>query len=234
MATVGAPVDLGTAVQAPNFSSEDEIRAALSPTPPLRYPPQGPIPSAPLRYPPRGPIPSAPPRYPPPGPVFPAEEELQSSSQLTPVPTPPPPPGPVFPAEEELQSSSELIPQAITADGFADQSGYAMKYDIFQLYKPYLSTLSQPKQSVPELPQKKEKPEETKEENTPADRFDHIKDVDFLKEVKKVKETVSNKPGAGDNKRIIEKAAKDFWNSHLGQKINYGELSKFLTAAVSN
>jgi hypothetical protein len=136
------------------------------------------------------------------------------------------PPGPEFPGEEVLQP--------ITADSFADPSGYAMKYDIFQTYKPYLSTLSQTKQSLPELSQKKEKPEETKEENKPVNRFDNIIDVAFLEQVKKVKETVSGKPGAGDNKKIIEGAAKEFWNSHLGKKINYGELKAVLTAAVSN
>lgn len=186
MAAVGAPVDLGRAVQAQ--------------------------------------IPQPEPRAPPdPGAIPPlAAVAWQPAPRAPPGPGPLPPLGPV------------VLPQPITADGFAEPSGYAMKYDIFQTYKPYLSTLSQPKQSLPELPQKKEKPEETNEENKPVKRFDNIIDVAFLEQVKKVKETVTGKPGAGDNKKIIEGAAKEFWNSHLGQKINYGELKAALTAAVSN
>uniref|UniRef100_A0A6C0JHK9 Uncharacterized protein n=1 Tax=viral metagenome TaxID=1070528 RepID=A0A6C0JHK9_9ZZZZ len=186
MAAVGAPVDLGRAVQAQ--------------------------------------IPQPEPRAPPdPGALPPlAAVAWQPAPRAPPGPGPLPPLGPV------------VLPQPITANDFADPSGYAMKYDIFQTYKPYLSGLSPPKQSSPELPQKKEKLEETQEENKPVNRFDNIRDDDFLEQVGKVTDQVKGKDGASKKKDAIQKAAKEFWNSHLGKKINYGELKAVLTAAVSN
>ena len=140
---------------------------------------------------------------------------LPPSGSTSPVPPPPLPPSP------------PIIPPVITVDDFEDLSGYGMKYSAFTKISPHLKGLSKKEDSKPEK-EKKEKDEE----NKPVDRFSSISDTAFKEKVKEFTEKFKGKEGAGKKRDAVEKAAKEFWNDHLGERINYKDLKEELEAVV--
>lgn len=118
-----------------------------------------------------------------------------------------------------------VVPPVFAADDF-DESRYAMRSESYARILPYLQTLvptSQPE------PRKDKKTEEEK----PVERYDHIKDDDFKKTVTEVIDTFKGKEGSGKKRDAVKNAAKEFWNSNLGKKINYADLKEILQAAAA-
>jgi hypothetical protein len=118
-------------------------------------------------------------------------------------------------------------PAAVTADDFEDQSGYGMKYKAFARFLPNLKTLVRDEPKEP-----KSKEPKAKDDDKKVERFDNIPDATFKEKVSEVTDKFKGKEGAGKKRDIVQKAAKEFWNSHLGEKINYKELKEELEAVV--
>ena len=146
----------------------------------------------------------------------------RSTSPVLPLP----PSGSTSPVPP-LPPSPPTIPPGITVDDFEDLSGYGMKYSAFTRISSHLKGLSKKEELKPEK-EKKEKDEESKA----VDRFSSINDNTFKEKVKEFTEKFKGKEGASKKRDMVEKAAKEFWNDHLGEKINYKDLKEELEAVV--